>query len=54
MQFIYDLKYNLGKNKLNEGLADSLFADFLKVHKVIDSDVRLNHLILLYLLKDLS
>jgi hypothetical protein len=54
LQFIYDLKYNLGKNKLNGGLADLLFADFLKVYKVIENDVRVNHIILLYLHKDLS
>ena len=33
LQFIYDLKYNIGKNYINQGLADQLFAEFLSLQK---------------------
>ena len=52
VQFIYNLKYGLGKNELNKSLGDLLFSEFLSSYKKIEKDTRLNHIILQYFAKE--
>jgi len=51
LQFIYDLKYGAGNNKLNIGLAERLFAQFMKNSKSMEKDAKLSNLLMKYLLK---
>jgi len=51
LQFIYDLKYGAGNNKLNIGLAERLFAQFMKNSKNMEKDAKLSNLLMKYLLK---
>ena len=54
LQFIFDLKFDLGRNKVNQGLADKLFSEFIRRYKKIDFNSRINNLVLVYLQKELK
>ena len=49
LAFICDLKYGLGSNQLNHGLSDTLFLDFMRLHRSQSTDPKVNYLLLKFM-----
>lgn len=53
-QFIYDLKYNLGGNRYNHSLSDSLFSKLFRVYKPSRADIKLDRVLLGYFSREIK
>jgi hypothetical protein len=54
LRFLYSLKYDAGKNRLNLGFADRVFAEYMRAVKPSGRDSRINQLLTRYFLRDLE
>lgn len=54
MEFIFNLKYNCGINKLHTSLATKLFDEFIKINKRKERSPKFNAILCKYLLRELD
>jgi hypothetical protein len=52
--FLYSLKYDAGKNKLNSVLADRIFVEYIRTVKHSPKQSKINQLLTKYFLRDLE
>ena len=53
-QFIYDLKYNLGANRFNHSLSDSLFSKLFRAYRPGRTDTKLDRVLLGYFSREIK